>query len=253
MLGVKKVVSSPLHDGKGFIECQHGIIPVPVPAVMEMLANSNIPLITEDVNTELVTPTGMGLIKCLCSEFGNMPAIIVDRIGYGFGKRETGRLNALRVTLGTLYGEDRLLEEIAILETNIDNMNPEIMGYTLEKLILNGALDAFYTPVYMKKNRPAYMLTVLTNKENEQKLVDIILRETTTLGIRRSLTQRYCMDREIKSVSTEYGEVRVKIASDGDNIKLAPEYEDCREIAVKTGIPIMKVYDIVYEKSRYLV
>lgn len=244
LLGVERVFSSPLHDGRGFIQCQHGIIPVPVPAVMEMLKDSKIPLIQEDVNTELVTPTGMGLIKCLSSSFGSMPAMIIDRIGYGMGKRETGRLNAIRVVMGTLFGEGGMMEEIAILETNIDDMSPELLGYASEKLLQSGALDVFYTPIYMKKNRPAVMLTVLTNMEQEEKLVDIILKETSTLGIRRSKSKRYCMNREIIKVNTEYGEVRVKVASKGELQKFAPEYEDCREIAQRTGMPLMKVYDI---------
>lgn len=252
LLEVNKVFSSPLHDGKGFIECQHGIIPVPVPAVMEMLVGSKIPLINEDINTELVTPTGIGIIKCLTSDFGNMPAMMIDKIGYGFGKRETGRLNALRVTLGTLFSEDNLMEEIAVLETNIDDMSPEILGFTLEKLLENGALDVFYTSIYMKKNRPAIMLTVLTEKSLEEKIVEIILRETSTLGIRRTTSQRYCMDRQVFKVNTEYGDVRVKVASIGNFKKLAPEYEDCKDIAYKTGIPISSIYNMVNEKSKYL-
>jgi len=252
LLGVKKVFSSPLHDGSGFIECEHGILPVPVPAVMEMLADSKIPIICEDVKTELVTPTGMGIIKCLASDFGNMPAMIVDKIGYGFGKRETGRFNALRVVMGTLFGEDSMMEEISILETNIDDMSPEVLGFTMERLLKNGALDVFYTPIYMKKNRPAVKLTVLTTRELEDKLIDIILSETTTLGIRRSVSSRYCMHRETARVSTDFGEVRVKVASKGKLRKTAPEYEDCREIALKTGMPIKDVFDLVMGQVRDL-
>jgi len=243
LLGVQKVFSSALHDGKGFIECQHGILPVPVPAVMEMLAGSGIPIVTEDVGTELITPTGMAIVKCLASGFGNMPAMIVDRIGYGFGKRETGRFNGLRAVLGTLFGEDTLMEEIAVLETNIDDLSPEILGFVMEQLFEHGALDVFYTPVHMKKNRPAVMLTVISSKDREAKMVDIILRQTSTLGIRRSLSGRYRLDRDTVRVETRYGEVRVKVASYGDYIKYAPEYEDCREIALRTGIPIISIYN----------
>lgn len=246
LLGVDKVFSSPMHDGRGFIECQHGIIPVPVPAVMEMLKDSNIPLVTEDINTELITPTGMGIIKSISSGFGNMPAMAIDRIGYGMGKRETGRLNALRVVMGTLFQEDNHLEEIAVLETNIDDMSPEILGFTVEKLMQNGALDVFYSPIYMKKNRPAVMLTVLCDKEKEKALVDIILAETTSLGIRRNICERYCMDRKTVKVDTKYGEVRVKIAQMGGVKKISPEYEDCREIALKTGIPLREIFNMVY-------
>ncbi|NSW89594.1 MAG: nickel pincer cofactor biosynthesis protein LarC [Firmicutes bacterium] len=254
LLGVDKVFSSPLYDGKGFIECQHGIIPVPVPAVMEMLSGSNIPLITTDINTELVTPTGMGLIKCLALDFGNMPAMIIDRIGYGMGKREIGRLNALRVVLGDLLEEKFIeekceMDEILILETNIDDISPEILGYTLEQLMNNGALDAYYIPVYMKKNRPGVLLTVLGKIEDEDKLIDIVFRETSTLGIRRSITRRYCMDREIRHIETQYGKIRVKIATKGESKKISPEYEDCKEIAKRNGIPLREVYNLVY--SRY--
>ncbi len=245
LLGIDKVFASPLHDGHGFIECQHGLIPVPVPAVMQILAGSKIPVISEDINTELVTPTGAGIIKCLTEDYGNMPAMIIDRIGYGMGKRDTGGFNALRIVLGSQLEEDRLSEEISILETNIDDMSPEIIGFTTEKLFENGALDVFVTPIYMKKNRPAYMLTVLIRKELEEKLVDIILKETSTLGVRKTTASRYYMNREMISVATEYGDVRVKLASKGDIMKFAPEYEDCKSIANKTGMPISTVYSLV--------
>lgn len=250
LLGVDRIYSSPLHDGHGFIKCQHGCIPVPVPAVMEMLSGSGIPVISEDVGTELVTPTGMGLIKCLSSGFGNMPAIYIEKAGYGMGKRETGRFNALRVVMGTLVDSKKSMDEIVVLETNIDDMSPEILGFTSEKLMRNGALDVFFTPVYMKKNRPGVLLTVLANEKDEEKLVDIILEETSTLGIRRSTSIRYCMSRETVNVTTEYGDVRVKIASRGNIKKFAPEYEDCRNIAEKTGMSLKSVYDMVCEKYR---
>lgn len=243
LLGIERIYSSALHDGKGFVDCQHGRIPVPVPAVMEMLKDSKIPLITEDINTELVTPTGLALIKTAACQFGNMPAIIIDRVGYGMGKRETGRLNALRVVMGELFNEEDALEEIAMLETNIDDMTPEVMGYTMERLLRKGALDVFYTPVYMKKSRPAYMLTVLGHIEDEDRLADLILRETTTLGVRKSRVKRKCLERRTEKYTTEYGEVRVKIATGGDFTKVSPEYEDLRKIAVEKGIPLYKVFD----------
>lgn len=286
ILGVDRVFSSALHEGCGFIECRHGVLPVPVPAVMEMLKDSKIPLITEDISTELVTPTGMGIIKCLAAGFGKMPAITVNKVGYGFGKKDVGRFNALRVVMGNLaeydsegsgknkiegtgkdeaedtgkdsnndytgkdINNDYIMEEIILLETNIDNMSPELIGYVMEKLMENGALDAFFTPVYMKKNRPAVMLTVLTDKDNEEKLADIILKETTTLGIRRSITQRYCLERKILKVNTEYGEIRVKAAFKGDTVKIAPEYEDCRNAARSSGETISKIYKAAEEMAR---
>ena len=246
MLSADKIYSSELHDGKGFIECRHGMIPVPVPAVMEMLAGSGIPLASEEVETELVTPTGMGLIKCMAAGFGRRPAMTVEKTGYGFGKRNTGRLNALRVILGkTTEGRHEYSDEIAVLETNIDDTTPEVLGYTMSKLLEAGALDAFYTPAFMKKNRPAYMLSVIASPGMEDALADIILRETTTLGIRKRYMQRYCMDRKAVGVNTQYGPAKVKIASMNGIRKSSPEYEDCRKIAEKAGIPLMEAFELV--------
>lgn len=249
MLDIDKVYSSPLHDGTGFIDCQHGRLPVPVPAVLEMLTNGNIPYITEDINTELITPTGIGIIKCLAEGFGSMPQVTVNRVGYGSGKRDTGRLNALRCILGTMTKTGNTNDEIVVLETNIDDMNAEILGFVMDKLFELGALDVFYTPVYMKKNRPGVLLTVLCEKTCEQVIVDTILKETSTLGIRKTIAERYKMDRETIKVDTEFGEIRVKVSSTGDFRKFAPEYEDCRKIAVSRDIPLWKVYNAVYEKA----
>ncbi|HEY9060158.1 MAG TPA: nickel pincer cofactor biosynthesis protein LarC [Pseudobacteroides sp.] len=245
LLGVKEVYCSPLHDGQGFIECAHGIIPVPVPAVMEILANSQIPLVIEDVKTELITPTGAGIVKTLCRNFGSMPVMIIDKVGYGFGKRETGRLNALRVVLGTILSHDSLMEDMVLLETNIDDTTSEILGFTMEKLLEHGAADVYYTSIYMKKNRPAYMLSVLCKKQLEEKMADIILRETSTIGVRRSVVKRHVMDREVVKINTGFGDVRVKISTRGNVKKVTPEYEDCKDIALKTGMPLIAVYEQV--------
>lgn len=245
LLEVDKIYSSPLHDGTGFIECQHGRLPVPVPAVMEMLTESKIPYIVEDINTELITPTGIGLIKCLSCGYGKMPQMNIDKVGYGSGKRETGRLNAIRCVLGTVDDKEISDSEISVLETNIDDMNPEVLGYVMDRLFENGALDVFHTPVYMKKNRPGIMLTVLSSVEEEEKLVDIILKETSTLGIRKTTAKRYILEREIRIVNTEFGEIKIKESSGGDFIKAAPEFEDCKRIAKEYKVPLWKVYNAV--------
>ncbi|OPY58322.1 MAG: hypothetical protein A4E55_01001 [Pelotomaculum sp. PtaU1.Bin035] len=252
LLDVQMAFSSPLHEGQGFIECRHGMLPVPVPAVMEMLTGSKIPIpiIIENINTELVTPTGIGIIKCLASDFGNMPAMIIDKVGYGMGKRDTGRLNAIRIVMGTLFQENGDMEEIVVLETNIDDMSPEILGYLMERLLENGALDVFNTPIHMKKNRPAVMVTVLAGKDNEQKLTDIVLEECSTLGIRRSMVTRYCMDRKVINIDTKFGNARVKVAAKGNIKKISPEYEDCKEIAKRTGMPLQEIFQMVLEKSK---
>lgn len=250
LLGVDAVYASPLYDGQGFINCQHGTIPVPVPAVMAMLAGSDIPLIQTEARTELVTPTGMGIIKCLAEGFGKMPAIKILNAGYGMGKRETGGFNALRVVLGEALSKGHHHEDIVLLETNIDNMSSELLGYTMEALLEAGALDVFHTPIYMKKNRPAVLLSVLTAKETEKSLVELLLKETTTLGIRRTIVSRYCMHRKIHEVDTALGKIRVKVAHQGEIIKAAPEYEDCAAIARKTGLPLRRVYEVALEASR---
>lgn len=249
MLEIDKVYSSPLHDGTGFIECKHGKLPVPVPAVLEMLVGGNIPYITEDINTELITPTGIGIIKCLADGFGNMPAIMVNKVGYGSGKRDTGRLNALRCIMGTMDETNNTKDEILVLETNVDDMSAEMLGFVMDKLFELGALDVFYTPVYMKKSRPAVLLTVLCEKDCEQIIVDAILKETSTLGIRKTVSRRYKMEREIVKINTEFGEIRAKVSSIGDFKKFAPEYEDCRKIAISRDIPLWKVYNAVLEKG----
>ncbi|HHV30474.1 nickel pincer cofactor biosynthesis protein LarC [Acetivibrio mesophilus] len=245
LLKVDKIYSSPMHDGTGFIECQHGKLPVPVPAVLEMLRDSKIPYITEDVNTELVTPTGIGIIKCVASEFGSMPQMTIESVGYGAGKRQTGRFNALRCVLGSIEGKEKNDDDVCVLETNIDDMNPEVLGYVMNRLFENGALDVFYTSVYMKKNRPGIILTVLSDREREQELVNIILTETTTLGIRKTIAKRYILEREIKYVNTEFGKIRVKESCLGDYKKYSPEFEDCKEVAEELRIPLWKVYDAV--------
>lgn len=250
-LGIDKVMASPLHEGQGFIECSHGILPVPVPAVMEMLAGSGIPVIVDNIDTELITPTGLGIIKCLASDFKCMPPMSVERTGYGMGKRSTGKLNALRAILGTLSECKYTPETIVSLETNIDDMNPEILGYVTELLFENGALDVFHTPVYMKKNRPAFMLTVLSKPENEQALADIIFRESSTTGIRRTLLNRYIMNREIIRISTDFGQVDVKVSGFGTMKKYSPEYEDCKKIARAAGVPLREIYENVMKNIKY--
>ena len=240
MLKVEKVFSSELHDGSGFVNCQHGEIPVPVPAVIQMLCDSKIPLVSDNsVTTELVTPTGMAILKCLNPEFVGTPSLSWKKTGYGAGKREINRPNLLRVMLGETQLE---LNPIVVLETNIDDMTPEFMGYTMEILFDNGALDVYYTPVCMKKNRPASLLSVVADPKDEYLLTQIIFRETSTLGIRRSILQRHIMSRQIRTLKTEFGDVVVKVGSLGDIQKMSPEYESCKKIAKENGLPLSQVY-----------
>ena len=257
LLGWPWVYASPLHEGQGFIQCRHGLLPVPVPAVMAMLEDSQtpIPVITEEVQTELVTPTGLGLLKCLTSSFGPMPAMTVRKVGYGLGKRETGRFNALRLVQGALWDEKTSvlsseevslekvsLEKVVVLETNVDDMSGEMVGYLTERLLELGALDVYHTPIYMKKNRPGVMLSVLVRKNDEKGLVACLFNESSTLGVRRRQTERYCLDRHVETVDIGIGTVKVKVAAFAGNKKISPEYEDCRRLALSAGLPLREVY-----------
>ncbi len=236
LLGVEKIYSSELYDGRGTVECAHGILPVPVPAVMQMLKGSQIPLIQKDILTELVTPTGMAIIKVLSSNFGRMPAMKVLATGWGFGKKDTGGINALRVVLGESCSEINDTDSF-LIEANIDDMSPEAMAFAMEKLFENGALDVFFTPIYMKKNRPAYMLSVIIKPDCESVIADIIFKHTTSSGYRKQNLSRNILKREIINVDTEYGLIRVKkiILPDG-KIRWKPEYEDCKNAILKYGV-----------------
>ena len=257
LLGKPKVYASPLHEGRGFIQCRHGRLPVPVPAVMAMLEDSRIPIpvITEDIQTELVTPTGLGLLKHLSVSYGSMPPMIVKKVGYGLGKRDTGRFNALRLVLGASaekenspsgVGAGIYTEEIVLLETNIDDMSGEIAGYLMERLLDIGALDVYYTPIYMKKNRPGIILSVIAAKDKEKELTTCLFAESTTLGVRRRQLERYCLERHIKEIDIGIGTVRVKVTEIDGKRKIAPEYDDCRKLAISTGKPLREIYQYVY-------
>lgn len=259
MLNVDRIFSSPLHEGQGFIHCQHGKLPIPVPAVIKMLEGSGIPLITEDVEAELATPTGVGILKTVSESSGKMPEMLVERVGYGFGKTETGSLNALRVIMGSKSVEEahgtspeKVREKISLMETNIDDSTGEILGYTMEKLKKAGALDLWYTPIQMKKNRPAYMLSVLCKGNDTESISDIIFNETSTIGIRIHEMERIALKREIIIVKTDMGEVQVKAVTIEGIERIQPEYEDCARLAEENNLSLNKVYEAVnrsyYEK-----
>ena len=256
MLAVDGVYASALHDGQGTIECAHGVMPVPVPAVMAMLKDSGIPLVIEDVNTELITPTGMAIVKSIAQSFGKMPSMEVESIGYGLGKRETGKFNALRAVVGEV-GTRAFREKVVVIESNIDNTTPEIMGYTVERLLDAGALDVYQTPIYMKKNRLATLLGVICKEGEEESLAQIILSETGSIGVRIHNCERVILERTSVAVSTEFGDACVKKTTiknvqqrTGTNCtKTAPEYEDCRRLAIESGVPLREVYKAVIDGS----
>jgi hypothetical protein len=250
LLGVDRIVCSSLHEGRGFVECRHGVLPIPVPAVAQMLQGSGITIVIEDIEAELVTPTGIGIIKTLTNGSEPMPAMTIEKVGYGFGKRDTGKLNALRLFLGTLNekGDASVKtdkEMVAVLETNIDDMTGEMLGYAMERLFEAGALDVFFTPIQMKKNRPASKLTVLCTLSDKREMAETILRETSTFGLRIHEAERVVMNRRTEILETEFGPIRMKKGSLGPIEKSAPEYEDCARIAREQGLPIAKIYAAV--------
>jgi uncharacterized protein (TIGR00299 family) protein len=264
MLKVDRIYCSPVHEGQGFVNCRHGRLPIPVPAVIKMLGGSGISIVTEDIQAELVTPTGFGILKTVSQGCGKMPEMLVESVGYGFGKTDTGRLNALRVILGTSgesggsvpdksagnelapqIGCETTSERVILMETNIDDTTGEILGYTMEKLMKAGALDTYFTPIQMKKNRPACMLSVLCKACDTEALADMIFRETSTIGIRFQELERIALKREIRAVQTELGEVRVKLVAVRGLERIQPEYEDCAKLAEKNNLSLNEVYEIV--------
>ena len=245
-LGIAKFASSPLNVGGGTAKMAHGILPVPAPATARLLQGA--PTYSNGVQKELVTPTGAAIIATLCESFGPQPAMTVSSIGYGAGTLDLEHQpNVVRIMIGevaeksaaTDFGFD---EEIAVIEANLDDMNPQIYGHFQERALTLGALDVYTTPVQMKKNRPGTLLTVLCKPQDTQKLMDLIFAETTTIGARTYNAQRRILPRKSVSVSTIYGEVRMKVASVNGHIRQAtPEYEDCRKLAVEKDVPLQQV------------
>jgi len=243
LLGIDELHASKLPLSHGFIQCAHGKFPVPGPATTEILRGA--PWYETDIVGELITPTGAGILKTLCRSFGAAPDFVIERVGYGAGTTDFPHPNVLRLLLGTRLerAHDLLRETLSLIETNIDDMNPEFYDYVLERALEAGALDVWLTAIGMKKNRPATQLSVLARKSEERALIDLVLRETTTLGVRVQTVQRQCLDREIREVTTAFGVVRVKLGMHGSQVlRAAPEYDDCKRLAATTGVPLREVY-----------
>jgi pyridinium-3,5-bisthiocarboxylic acid mononucleotide nickel chelatase len=237
-LKIERIISSPLHVGSGMFQCAHGTYPVPGPATADIL--KGVPIYSKDVEGELVTPTGAAIISTLAEGYGPMPMMKIEKIGYGAGTRDYPKFpNALRAIIGELEEDaDRTPGAVTIIEANIDDLNAQVFGYLMEKALSAGALDIFYTPVQMKKNRPGVLLTLLCTPPDRERMCDLIFRETTTLGVRYRNEQREILTREFVTVETEYGPIRVKVsrARDGRVMNASPEFEDCRVAAEKSGV-----------------
>lgn len=248
-LGIEVTYSSKVHVGTGFLECRHGVLPVPAPATLAML--KGIPIYSKGIEAELATPTGVCVLKTLSKSFGIMPEMKVEKVGYGAGSRELEIPNLLRVYVGETDEDEYEKDEVILIETNIDDMNPELLAYASEILLKQGVLDVFMTPIFMKKNRPGTMLSVLTTRDKVDEIILTFFTEITTLGVRIHRLERKKLSRKVISVKTRLGEIKVKIGKIGNQIKnIAPEYESCREIAVKQRIPLKDVYDEAKEAAR---
>jgi len=243
-LGVDEIVCSPLNVGGGTVKCAHGTFPVPAPATVELLKNA--PVYSSGIQAELVTPTGAAIVKTLASRFESFPEMKIEKTGYGAGTRDfPGHANVVRLTIGEAQPElaaKTPQETVTVLQANLDDLNPQVFGYVMDRLLEEGALDAFGVPVQMKKNRPGMLLTVLCRPEDSSKLTELIFTETTTLGVRKRQENRQALARKWITVATRWGDVRLKVASlNGTVTNYAPEYEDCRRIAMEHHVPLKSV------------
>ena len=247
-LGIEEIYSSALPVGKGFVKCAHGLIPVPAPATLELL--KNIPIYSGGIESEMITPTGAAIISTLAKNFGERPLMKIERIGYGAGEKEFAIPNLLRVSIGEKVLNDGNLkdgyvnDEAVLIETNIDDMNPEFYDYIMDQLFSQGALDVFLTPIQMKKNRPAHMLSVIVYEQNLKEILDVLFSESTTLGVRIGEIKRLRLAQQNFIAETKHGKIKVKVGIfEGEIKNIAPEYEDCKKIAKQHKIPLKEVYE----------
>ena len=247
-LGIEEIHSSALPMGKGFIKCAHGVIPIPAPATLELL--KNIPTYSGGIESEMITPTGAAIISTLAKSFGKRPLMKIERIGYGAGEKEFTIPNLLRVSIGEKILKDKNLkdgyvsDEAVLIETNIDDMNPEFYDYIMDQLFSQGALDVFLTPIQMKKNRPAHMLSIIVYEQNLKEILEVLFSESTTLGVRVREVKRLRLAQQNFIAETKYGKIRVKVGIFKGEIKnVAPEYEDCKKMAKQHRIPLKEIYE----------
>ncbi|MFM1769154.1 MAG: hypothetical protein RJA22_1683 [Verrucomicrobiota bacterium] len=249
LLGKPRVMASPVIEGSGWVDCAHGRFPVPAPATLEILGARGVAVSQCEEPHELVTPTGAALVAELAESFGPMRGLVARRVGYGLGTRQNKtRPNVLRAVLGeeqpATPAHDWETDTVAVLQTNLDDMNAELLGSFVEKALAQGALDVFHTPIQMKKSRPGVMLSVLCADADADRFCALILRETTAFGVRRLAAERRKLRREFTTVATPYGEVQVKVGRlDGRIVQAAPEFEACRRAAEAAGVTVRQVYE----------
>jgi len=263
MLGIERFVCSKIHVGSGFVKMAHGKYPVPPPAVAELL--TNIPVYSTEIEGELITPTGAAIISAVCDEFGQLPEMKVERAAYGAGTRDYENFpNVLRLLLGTTEKHQKsaaadlkapgfgqgATDNLFLIETNIDDLSPQTLGFVMERAFVLGALDCWFTPIQMKKNRPATMVSILCSEDKKEILKELLYTETTTLGIRIREIERNCLERKSQKIKTEFGEVSVKIALyKGKIVNVKLEYEQLRQISLNSGISLQEVEKKVLNES----
>ena len=246
-LGIERLYSSSLPYGEGHVHTQHGLLPIPAPATLDLLTRANAPLRSTSSNKELVTPTGAAILAALATF--ERPDMTLSTVGVGAGKRQMPWANIFRLIIGetgTAHSHDSLV----VMETNIDDMNPQIFGVLMEKLFANGALDVFSTPIYMKKNRPATKFSIIARKSSEAQLAEIMLRESTTFGLRVYPIYRYEADRHFETIDTPYGPIKVKVKTlDGKRLLSQPEFDEVKRVADENNVPFMDVWMAVQSKD----
>ncbi len=241
-LAISDVFASPLPLGHGMIKTAHGSLPVPAPAVLEILEDT--PTYGRGIPTEIVTPTGAAVIKTLAAAFGNAPPMKIDRTGYGAGTKDIGAPNLLRVTIGQPLDFPAEAEELAcLIATNIDDMNPEFYDYVIERLFSEGANDVWLTPIQMKKTRPGTVVNVLCSPKDASAIKRVLLEETSTFGLRTTSVMKKAIEREFLEVETPWGKVNVKVGRESNHItSISPEFADCARIAGEQAVPIKEVF-----------
>lgn len=241
-LGIERVVCSPLNLGSGTVKAAHGVMAVPAPATASLV--KGLPTYVDGPAVELTTPTGAAIASTVAESFGKMPPMTIETVGYGAGDRDfPDRANMLRVVIGRSTGASEATE-VWVIEANIDDMSPEIAGYARERLLAEGALDVTLTPVFMKKDRPGYTLSVIAAPKDRERLGDVVFAETTTLGVRSYPAARRVLERESVEVETPYGPVRIKVGREGDRVlNAAPELEDAKRLAQEKNVPLKEVLE----------
>lgn len=248
-LGIDQIYFSSLPTGGGTVKAAHGVLPVPVPAVLRLWELREVPVYSNGIEKELVTPTGAAIAVTLASKFGSPPAMRLQKVGLGAGTIQLPIPNILRLWIGEGVANESEVETISVLETQIDDLSPQAIGYVFDELFAVGALDVFTQAIAMKKSRLGTLLTVICHPDRVKACESVLFRETSTLGIRHSTQQRSVLDREIQTVETPYGQVRVKVAGKGGDItNVQPEYEDCAKLAKDNGVAWREVHRIALEK-----